>query len=598
VSDSVAEELSNLRKQGLAKSQSDKFRDAGMKFLTPEEAHAYIAQHRSKTKYDNNVSKSSLPPSNLNSSDLDDWYTKQKKLAQQEAKRKAEAEAFLRSYRSTGIDKSVMNGNSKGGSNGENGTMNDSTSVDGSDASSDTLSPLSPSEKLKEELKLGSISNVKSIFEKNETISEEDESVENNGADLKKEGTSKGMTKEETSTSEATKEVTQPQEISMATVKDENLSNKEKDADNDDDIRTQKARNSILPSTIISTSANNTGPTSPSSSDGKESRGDTNEVTESEENSRTSEIIWKNWISPVPDAKFKPEPNRYHLYVSHACPWSHRTTIVLALKGLQKVVGVTYVHPTWQYTRPGQDEHRGWVFGTKSNDDENGDKSKDTKDETFYSNTDGFGKFPCSWGEVDPHYGLKSIRDLYEKANDTSEKYTIPILWDTELNTIVSNDSADIIRMLNMMFNDYATNPTLDLYPEEKREEIDQINDWIYPTINDGVYRCGLAGSQENYDIAIDELSNSFDRIDSIFQKQQFLAEGTITEADVRLFVTLLRFDEVYNLYFMTNTRFVAATPSVLDFVRRIYKTKDVASTCNMDMIKAHYYTSHVEFNR
>lgn len=265
---------------------------------------------------------------------------------------------------------------------------------------------------------------------------------------------------------------------------------------------------------------------------------------------------------------------------------------------------MTYVHPTWQFTRPGEDEHRGWVFGStkdSNSDDSNqaDDNNEDsTKEETYVSNTDGFGKFPCSWGMIEPNYGLKSIRDLYEKANDTHEKYTIPILWDKKHHTIVSNDSADIMRMLNMMFNEYATNPDLDLYPEEKREEIDEINAWIHPTINDGVYKCGLAGSQEEYDVAIDNLSDSFDKVDSIVQEQDFLVGDGISEADVRLFATLLRFDEVYNLYFMTNTRFVASTPAVLNFVKRIYKMEGVKETCQMDMIKAHYYTSHVEFNR
>ena len=164
-------------------------------------------------------------------------------------------------------------------------------------------------------------------------------------------------------------------------------------------------------------------------------------------------------------AKFPPEPNRYHLYVSHACPWAHRTVIVVALKGLEDVIGMTYVHPTWQYTKPGVDEHRGWVFGSN-----NGEP---------LTSTSGGGSFPISWGEEDPNMGAKTIREIYEKVDDTTERYILPVLWDKKLNTIVSNESSEIIRMLNQEFNDFASNPDLDLYPESLAEKIDEINHWV-----------------------------------------------------------------------------------------------------------------------
>ncbi len=166
-----------------------------------------------------------------------------------------------------------------------------------------------------------------------------------------------------------------------------------------------------------------------------------------------------------PGAKFAPEANRYHLYVSHACPWAHRTVMVVALKGLEDVIGMTYVHPTWQYTKPGVDEHRGWVFG--SNDGQN------------LTSTSGSGSFPTSWGEEDPNMGAKTIRDIYEKVNDTTGRYILPVLWDKKLNTIVSNESSEIIRMLNLEFNEYASNPDLDLYPQSMAEKIDEINHWV-----------------------------------------------------------------------------------------------------------------------
>lgn len=286
-----------------------------------------------------------------------------------------------------------------------------------------------------------------------------------------------------------------------------------------------------------------------------------------------------------PGATFPPEVDRYHLYVSHACPWAHRTVIVLNLKGLQDVIGVTYVHPTWQFTRPGVDDHRGWVFGS-------------FLDGKPLSNTAGIGSFPSHWGEEDPNMGAKCIRDIYEMANDTTGKYILPVLWDKKHKTIVSNESADIMRMLNSEFNDFAKNPDLDLYPSHLQKDIDAVNGWVYPSINNGVYRCGLASTQDMYDAAIDELTEAFDKIDEILQKQRFLVGSTFTEADVRLFVTLIRFDEVYDIYFKCNTRSVAGTPTLLNYVREIYQMDGITETCRMDMIKAHYYTSHVELNK
>ncbi len=194
-------------------------------------------------------------------------------------------------------------------------------------------------------------------------------------------------------------------------------------------------------------------------------------------------------IHEEPGAKFAPEPDRYHLYVAYACPWAHRTVVVRNLKGLQDVIGVTYVHPTWQYTQPGEDEHRGWVFGSE------GGKT--------LTNTSGIGSFPSNWGDEDPIMGAKSIREIYLKVNDTTGKYILPILWDKKLETIVSNESSEIIRVLNSEFNEFAKNPDLDLYPSEFAKEIDEVNKWIYPTFNNGVYRCGLSSTQESYDEAI-----------------------------------------------------------------------------------------------
>lgn len=301
------------------------------------------------------------------------------------------------------------------------------------------------------------------------------------------------------------------------------------------------------------------------------------------------DAAWRNWISSEEGAEFPPEKDRYHLFVSYACPWAHRTLLVRALKGLEDTIGVTVVHPTWQHTKPGEEDkhgHTGWVFGNP--------------DAKAFMNTAGRGgPFPAALPdtEPDPIYNSFSIRELYERAGDTNGKYSVPILWDKKKNTIVSNESSEIIRMFNDEFNDFATNPDLDLYPEEDREAIDEANSWIYPTVNNGVYRCGFAVSQEAYDTAIDELTESFDRIESILKKQKFIAGDKLTEADIRLFVTLVRFDPVYIVYFKTNTRSVAGTPSILDYCRRIYQLPGVADTVNMQHIKQHYFTSHPNLN-
>lgn len=288
-------------------------------------------------------------------------------------------------------------------------------------------------------------------------------------------------------------------------------------------------------------------------------------------------------------ATFKPEAGRYHLYVAAACPWAHRTLMVRALKGLEDAITVTVVHPTWKETHPNDpnDEHNGWVFA-----DPNGEP---------FRNTIGLGgPFPAKFSgcDADPIHDFKFVRDIYEYAGDTAGTRSVPILWDKKNDTIVNNESSEIIRMLNSEFNEFAKHPDLDLYTEEDRAAIDGVNEWVYPTINNGVYRAGFAKSQQAYEIAIDELTKSFDRIDEILQKQKFIAGNHLTEADIRLFPTLLRFDEIYVVYFKCNTRSVATTPAILDYCRRIYNTPGIAETCNMEQIKFHYYTSHPALNK
>ncbi len=304
------------------------------------------------------------------------------------------------------------------------------------------------------------------------------------------------------------------------------------------------------------------------------------------------ETVWRDFISDEPGAKFPPEAGRYHLYASYACPGSHRALIVRALKGLEDVISVTIVHPTWRHTNPEnpKDKHRGWIFG-------------DPDGKPFHNTMGRGGPFPPAYpgNDPDPVLNAFSVRNLYEYAKDTSGKYTIPLLWDTKLNTIVNNESSDISYMLNSCFNKFAQKPELDLYTEDDDEGLDRLNEvsqWLYPMMIHGVYRCGFAKTQRAYDIAIEELTAAFDAADQLLQHQRYLTGDTLTDADIRFFVTLLRFDEVYAFYFRANTRLVLMTPSLLNFCREIYQMPGVAETCQMDQIKAHFFGSHAEWNK
>jgi len=262
--------------------------------------------------------------------------------------------------------------------------------------------------------------------------------------------------------------------------------------------------------------------------------------------------------------------------------------MVRHLKGLQDTISVTIVHPTWQKTKPYDDEdtHMGWIFGAPKDSDE------------VFNNTSGKGgPFSAALEGCDPYplFDSFSIRDVYERVGDTEGKYTVPILFDTKKDTIVNNESSDIIQMFNNRFNEFAKNPSLDLAPSALKGKMQEVDDWIYPTINDGVYRCGFATSQPAYDQAITELTESFDRIERILKANRFICGDQLTLSDIRLFATLLRFDEVYVVYFKTNTRSVVHNPTLLNYCREIYQM--VAPTVIMFQIKQHYYTSHPKLN-
>jgi glutathionyl-hydroquinone reductase len=276
-------------------------------------------------------------------------------------------------------------------------------------------------------------------------------------------------------------------------------------------------------------------------------------------------------------------PGRYHLYVSLACPWANGALAVLRLKGLDGAVGVSVVHPTWQRTSS-DDQHEGWVFRHPI--------------DSPVMPLCGAGLIDCADCVPDPHYKAKAVRDLYIRADPNyTGKYTVPVLWDTVLHTIVNNESIEIMKILNEQLNHLAKYPELDLYPQQLRQEIDSTNACVYEQINNGVYRCGFAKSQSAYDEAIDQLYQGLDRAEEILSKNDFLVGNRFTLVDIRLFMTLVRFDEVYIVYFKCNQKAISSYPSLLKFCKRIYSMDPIRACINMDHIKKHYFTSHKTLN-
>ena len=274
---------------------------------------------------------------------------------------------------------------------------------------------------------------------------------------------------------------------------------------------------------------------------------------------------FRNWITadgsagPSGESGFPAEAGRYHLYVSLACPWAHRTLIFRALKSLEDIIPVSIVHPYML--------DKGWVFD-------------DWKGET-----------------ADSLYGFNCLHQLYTRANpDYTGRVTVPVLWDTEQETIVNNESSEIIRMFNSAFADYTPEKT-DYYPEELRNEIDSINARIYETLNNGVYRCGFATTQKAYETAFTELFACLDELESRLSKQRFLIGNRITEADWRLFTTLIRFDAVYYSHFKTNLRRISDYPELYAYTRDLYQQPGIKQTVNLEHIKQHYYYSHETIN-
>jgi len=281
-----------------------------------------------------------------------------------------------------------------------------------------------------------------------------------------------------------------------------------------------------------------------------------------------SESGFRNWITkdgsagPTGEAGFAAEPGRYHLYISHACPWAHRTMIFRALKGLQDVISVSVVHPLMP--------EESWVFGEYPGATED----HINQSQYLYEN----------YRKVDPHF---------------DGVVTVPLLWDKKQQTIVNNESSEIIRMLNSAFDAFAHPDAadLDFYPEALRETIDEINELVYHNVNNGVYRTGFAKTQEAYDKAYDRLFSTMDELEDKLSKQRYLVGDQITEADWRLFTTLVRFDAVYYNHFKTNKKRLVEYPNLWAYTRELYQVAGVAETVNMDHIKYHYFGSHQSIN-
>ncbi len=278
-----------------------------------------------------------------------------------------------------------------------------------------------------------------------------------------------------------------------------------------------------------------------------------------------SESQFRNWVTadgsagPTGDAGFKAEPGRYHLYVSLACPWAHRTLIFRQLKGLESMISVSVVNPLMR-------EH-GWTFET---------------DEGVVA---------------DPVFQAHYMHEIYTAADPKyTGRVTIPVLWDKQQNRFVNNESSEIIRMLNSAFDGVGAKPG-DYYPEALRAEIDSLNDQVYDHVNNGVYKAGFATTQHAYEQAVFPLFETLEELEQRLSKQRYLLGDQITEADWRLFTTLIRFDAVYHGHFKCNLKRIEDYPQLSGYVRELYQWPGVAETVDMKHIKEHYYRSHDTIN-
>lgn len=267
--------------------------------------------------------------------------------------------------------------------------------------------------------------------------------------------------------------------------------------------------------------------------------------------------LFRNEVSS--NSEFTPDSGRYHLYVSLACPWAHRTLIMRELKGLAPHISVSVVNPKMR-------EH-GWTF------------------------------LPYPGATGDMLYQHQYMYQLYQRVDSNiTSRVTVPVLWDTHTQQIVNNESAEIIRYFNSAFNTVTGNED-DYYPAALRSEIDAVNEWVYHDINNGVYKAGFATEQNAYEEAVTQLFAALDSVESRLSNHAFLVGDTFTEADIRLFTTLIRFDPVYHGHFKCNLKQIKDYPATYDYMKRIFRMPGIAETVNFDHIKTHYYYSHTMIN-
>ena len=269
---------------------------------------------------------------------------------------------------------------------------------------------------------------------------------------------------------------------------------------------------------------------------------------------------FRNQITKGGESGFKAEAGRYHLYISWACPWAHRTAIMRRLKGLEEVIGLSVVAP--------EIDLNSWEFS-----DTELDSIPDTVNHTRY------------------------LWELYLKADPNyTGRVTVPVLWDKQTSTIVNNESREIVKMFDTQFDDYAKN-NVDFYPEKLQNTVDEIADAIYQPINNGVYKAGFATTQSAYDEAVTELFANLERWENVLARQRYLCGSRITEADWFMFTTLLRFDAVYYVHFKCNLRRIIDYPNLWNYLKDLYQQPGIKETCNLDHIKRHYYKSHPNVN-
>ncbi len=281
---------------------------------------------------------------------------------------------------------------------------------------------------------------------------------------------------------------------------------------------------------------------------------------------KRSESQFRNWVSadgmpgPRGTGGFEAQSGRYHLYVSYACPWAHRTLVMRAWKGLEEHIGVSVVHPLML--------ENGWELRED---------------------------FDGATGDV--LYGLRKLYELYLKANNRySGRVTVPVLWDKKHETIVNNESAEIIRMLNSAFDNLGAKPG-DYYPAGLRESIEAINETVYHNVNNGVYKAGFATSQGAYDAAVTALFHTLETLEERLGENRYLLGNTLTEADLRLWTTLMRFDAVYTTHFKCDHKRLRDYPNLSGLLRDIYQLPGVAETVHMNHIRNHYFRSHPTVN-